>query len=259
MLYGYFAVSGDKEQSAICCLCGFIAEADDWTSFDHAWRTLLVNSGGGFEPTACLWGTDIFQSWDILRRHALLADLSEVLAGSALAPIGAFVVRAHFSGLSSTDHAALAAEGIQSPLDVIFYDSMERIISHVHAESEKVSLLFDQEPQSAAERYNGLFNKHLNRYLLGPHLMGTLTFGNSRSCSPLQAAKLLSETVLLVETQKLSPEKEGACIPAPQALQQMAESICNQGRFYAADFRKLAGRLKSLGSKRIQPREDPSD
>lgn len=253
MLYGYLAVSGDQEQSASCCLCGYIAEADDWTSFDHAWKKLLVDSGDGFEPAACLYGTDVFQSWDIFRRQALLADLSGVIACSALSPIGAFVVRDHFSGLSSDDRAALAAEGIQSPLDVIFYDSMEQIINQVHAESEKISLLLDQEPQSAAERYNDLFNKHLNRYLLGPHLMGALTFGNSQSCSPLQAAKLLSETVLLVETQKLFPERKGASIP--EALQQMAEPILKQSRFYAADLRRLTERLRL---KPIQSRQDPT-
>jgi hypothetical protein len=251
MLYGYFAVSGDQEQSAICCLCGYIAEADDWTSFDHAWKKLLVHAGHGFEPAACLYGTDIFQSWDICRRQALLANLSGVIGGSALSPIGAFVVHHHFLGLSSDDRAVLAAEGVQSPLDVLFYDSMEQIINHVHAESEKISLLFDQEPHSAAERYNGLFNKHLNRYLLGPHLMGTLTFGNSQSCSPLQAAKLLSETVLLVEKQKIFPKKESASIP--EALQQMSESIRKQGRFYAADLRKLTERLRL---KPIQSRQE---
>jgi hypothetical protein len=243
MLYGYFAVSGDQEQSAICCLCGFIAEADDWASFDHAWRTLLVDLDAGFEPTACLYGTDFFQSWDILRRHALLTDLSGLVASSALSPIGAFIVRDHFSGLSAGDRAVLAAEDIQSPLDVIFYDLIEQIIGYVHAESEKISLLLDQGTQSAAERYSALFNKHLNRYLLGPHLMGTLTFGNSRSCIPLQAAKLLSETVLSVEGQELFPQKEGASIPIPDALQQMAEPIRKRGRFYAADLRRFAGRL----------------
>jgi hypothetical protein len=55
--------------------------------------------------------------------------------------------------------------------------------------------------------------------------MGALTFGHSRSCSPLQAAKLLSDTVLLVEAKKL-PGKEGASIP--EALQQMAEPIRKQ-------------------------------
>jgi hypothetical protein len=56
--------------------------------------------------------------------------------------------------------------------------------------------------------------------------MGALTFGHSRSCSPLQAAKLLSDTMLLVEAQKLFPGKEGASIP--EALQQMAEPIRKQ-------------------------------
>jgi len=253
MLYGYFAVSGDQEQSASCCLCGYIAEADDWASFDQAWKKLLVDSGNGFEPAACLYGTDVLQSGDIVRRQALLADLSGVIACSALSPIGAFVVRDHFSGLSSDDRALLAAEDIQSPLDVIFYDSMEQIINHVHEESEKISLLLDQESQSAAERYNRLFNKHLNRYLLGPHLMGALTFGNSRSCSPLQAAKLLGEAVLLVEAQELFPDQESASIS--EALQQMAEPIRKQGRFHAEDLRKLAGRLCL---KPIRSTQDPS-
>jgi hypothetical protein len=253
MLYGYFAVSGDQEQSASCCLCGYIAEADDWTSFDHAWKKLLVDSGEDSEPAACLHGADVFQRGDTVRCQALLADLSGVITCSALSPIGAFVVRDHFSGLSPDDRAVLMAEDIQSPLDVIFYDSMEQIINHVHAESEKISLLLDQESQFAAERYNRLFNKHLNRYLLGPHLMGALSFGNSRSCSPLQAAKLLSETVLLVEAQRLFPDKEGVSIP--EALQQVAAPIRKESRFHAADLRKLAARLRL---KPVQSRQEPT-
>lgn len=246
MLYGHFAVSGDHEESAICCLCGLIAEADDWNSFDHAWRALLANPSIDFDAVACLRGTGIFQFWDIRRRHALLADLSAVLAGFALAPIGVFVVREHFSGLSSSDRAILATEGIETPLDLIFHNLTERVIRRVHEESEKISLLLDREPQSAAERYNELFNKHLSRYLLGPHLMGALAFADARGCSHLQAAKLLSETVFLVETQKLLPEKAGILFPLPSALQQSVEPICEQGRFDAAELAKLTAKLKSV-------------
>lgn len=248
MLYGHFAVSGDQEESAICCLCGYIAEADDWDRFDHEWTARAPNSSGGVDATDCLYGTGFFQSWDLLRRNVLLAELSAVLAGSALVPMGALVIREHFSGLSSSDRALLAAEGIESPLDLIFYDLMERIIRRVHDESEKISLLFEQKPKSATERYNELFNKHLGRYLLGPHLMGALSFADARGCSYLQAAKLLSEAVLLVETQRAFPEKVRAAFPF-SALQQLAEPIRGQGRFGAAELHKLAASLKSIKSK----------
>lgn len=251
MLYGNFAVSGDQEESAICCFCGFIAETDDWNSFDRAWRALLAESSLGFDGIACLRGTGIFQSWDILRRHDLLADLAGVLIHSALVPVGAFVVREHLRGLSSIDRAILAAEGVESPLDLVFYILTERIIGRVHAESEKISLLLDQEPQSAAQRYNELFNKHLSRYLLGPHLMGALAFADAQDCSPLQAAKLLGEAVLFVETQKLFPENAGTSLPIPHSLQQITQQIEQQGRFHATELHKLTERLKRLSLKSI--------
>jgi hypothetical protein len=146
VLYGHFAVSGAQEESAICCLCGYIAEADDWDRVDHIWTPLPANSSGSVDATDCLYGTGFFQLGDLLRRHVLLAELSAVLAGSALVPMGALVIRKHFTGLSSSDRALLAAEGIDTPLDLIFYDLIERIIRRVHDESEKISLLFDQKP-----------------------------------------------------------------------------------------------------------------
>lgn len=246
MLYGNFAVSGDQEESGICCLCGFIAEADDWISVDHAWKALFENFSSDFDATACLHGTGIFQSWDIPRRHALLVDLSKVLARPVLLPMGAFVVRDHFSELSPADHVILAAEGIASSLDVIFQDLTERVIRRAHQESEKISLLLDQEPQSATERYNALFDKHSSRYLLGPHLIGSLAFSNARTCTYLQAAKLLGETVLLLEMQNLFPEKACTSFTVPLALQQIAAPIREQGRFDTAGLEKMSGRLKSI-------------
>ena len=83
MLYGYFALSGEQEESAICCLGGFIAEADDWNEFDHAWKASLSDSANGFDATACFQGTGAFQSWDIRRRHRIFdAHSRERCAGS---------------------------------------------------------------------------------------------------------------------------------------------------------------------------------
>jgi hypothetical protein len=242
VLYGNFAVCGDQEESPICCLCGFIAEADDWNGFDHEWNALLANSGSNFDAVACLLDRDTFSSSDISRQK-LLADLSEVLAHSALMPLGAFAVREDFARLSSTDSAVLAAEGIESPLDVVFYGLVEQTIRRVHEESEKVSLLISRESQSGAEQFNKIFTKHLGRYLLGTHLMGALAFGDARSCSYLQAATLLGKTVVLVETQQLSPEKAGPSFFVPSALKKTATAIREQGRFDAATLHILAEKL----------------
>jgi hypothetical protein len=73
----------------------------------------------------------------------------------------------------------LMAEGVENPLDLIFYDWTERIICRVHEQSEKISLLFGQESQSTTEQYRELFDKHLSRYLLGPHLTGALAFAKA--------------------------------------------------------------------------------
>jgi hypothetical protein len=249
VLYGYLAVSGDQEDSAICSLCGFIAEADAWDSVDHAWRALLADSSGSFDAIACLHGTSFYQSWDVLRRHALLAKLSEILARSTLVPVGTFVIREHFSRLSSPDRAVLTAEGVDSPLDLIFCDLTERMIYRAYEESEKISLVLDREPQSAPGRYyNELFNKHLGRYLLGPHLMGALAFTDAQDCNHLQAAKLLGEAVLLVETRKASLPKAGISFDLPPDLQQLGELVHQQGRFDAVELEKLVAKLKNVSS-----------
>ena len=242
MLYGNFAVCGDQEESPVCCLCGFIAEADDWNGFDHAWSALLAKSSS-FAAVVCLLNRDVFNSSDISHHQKLLVDLSEVLTHSALMPLGAFVVREDFARLSSTDRAVLAAEGIESPLDVIFYGLVEQTILRVHEESEKVSLLISRESQSGAEQFNKIFTKHLGRYLLGTHLMGALAFGDARNCSYLQAATLLGQTVVLVETQQLSPEKAGPSFLVPSALRKTVSAIREQGRFDAATLHILAEKL----------------
>jgi hypothetical protein len=242
VLYGYFALSGDQEESAICCLGGLIAEADEWIEFDHAWKASLSGSATGFDATACLHGTGAFQSWDIRRRHAMMAGLSEVLARSVLVPLGTFVVREHFSHLSSADRAILSAEGIESPLDLLFYDWTERVICRVHEQSEKISLILCHDSQ--AEQYSKLFNKHLSRYLLGPHLTGDLAFAKLCDYSHLQSAKLLSETALLIETRKRFLRRPETPFPVPQFLHQMADQILQQGRFDAAGLHRLTARLK---------------
>jgi hypothetical protein len=255
VLYGYFALTGAHEESAISCLAGFIAEADDWNEFDHAWSALLADSSSGFDATACFHGTGAFQSWDIRRRHAMVAGLSEVLARSALVPVGTFVVREHFSRLSSADRAILSAEGIESPLDLIFYDWTERIICQVHDQSEKISLLFCHDSQ--AEQYREFFNKHLGRYMLGPHLAGDLAFAQPRDYNHLQAAQLLSETALLIETQEHFPRQADTSFPIPQVLQQITDQVLQQGRFDAAALHRLTGRLKGPNQKSTTPKQEP--
>ncbi len=246
MLYGYLSVSGDQEDSAICSLCGFIAEADAWDSVDHAWRALLADSSGSFDVIACLHNTSVYQSWDSLRRHALLAKLSATLARSTLVPVGSFVIREHFSRLLSSDRAVLAAEGVDSSLDLIFCDLTERMICRIHEESEKISLVLDREPQSAAGRYySELFNKHLGRFLLGPHLMGALAFADAHGCNYLQAAKLLGEAVLLMEKRKSSSPKADISFALPPDLQQLGEQIHQQGRFDAAELGRFVAKLKN--------------
>lgn len=255
MLYGYFALSGGHEESAICCLAGFIAEFDDWNEFDHAWRDLLADSGNGFDAAACLHGTGAFQSWHVRRRHAMVTGLSEVLARFALVPAGTFVVREHFSRLSSADRAILSAEGIESPLDLIFYDWTERIICQVHEQSEKISLLFCHDSQ--AEQYRESFNKHLGRYLLGPHLTGDLAFAQLYDFNHLQAAQLLSEAVLLVETQKYFLRQADTLFPIPQVLQQIADQALQQGRFDDAALHRLTRKLKGRGQTLTTPKQEP--
>ena len=250
MLYGHFAVCGDEQRSPICCVCGLIAEADDWDRFDRAWRAALPDSGTGFRILDCFHGTGAFQSWDFSHRIGLLERLSEVLTHSGAVPMGAVVVREDFSRLLSAEHAILAGENIESPLDLIFYDLTERIIHRVHEESEKVSLLFDQEPPSAAEHYNKLFHKHLSRFLLGPHLMGALAFADASGCTHLQAAKLLGETVLLTENQRsFAQNVSGSSFPVPGTMLQLSEQIRQQGHFDAAGLHKLSGKLKGHSAK----------
>ena len=255
VLYGYFALSGDQEESAICCIAGFVAEADDWNEFDHAWKAALSGLAIGFDASACLHGTGVFQSWDIQRRHAMVVALSQVLARFALVPVGTLVVRKHFARLSSADRAILSAEGIESPLDLIFYDWTERIICRVHEQSEKISLLLCHDSQ--AEQYCKLFNKHLRRYLLGPHLTGELAFAKCCDYNHLQAAKLLSETAILAEARKRFLRPAESQFPIPQSLRQIADHALQQGRFEAAELHKLTARIKSMAKANPHRKQAP--
>jgi hypothetical protein len=254
VLYGYFALSGDQEKSAICCIAGFVAEADDWNEFDHAWKAALSGSVSGFDASACFHGTGAFKFWDIQRRHAMVVALSEVLARFALVPVGTLVVRKHFARLSSADRATLSTEGIESPLNLLFYDWTERIICRVHEQSEKISLLLCHDSQ--AEQYRKLFNKHLRRYLLGPHLTGDLVFAKLCDYNHLQAAKLLSETAILVEAKRFLRSAETQ-FPIPQFLRETTDHALQRGRFDSAELRKLTERLKSMAKANPHREQDP--
>jgi hypothetical protein len=238
-------MNGDLGDSPICSLCGFVAEADAWDSVDHAWRTLLAESGS-FDAIACLHGTSIYQSWKILRRHALLSELSGTLARSDLVPVGAFVIQQEFWRLSPPDRAVLAAEDVTSPLDLVFSNLTERMICLAHEKSEKISLAVDREPHSAG-RYNAIFNKQLGRYLLGPHLLGALALVDTQGSMHLQVAKLLGEAVLFIEKRKTYSRQAGNFFDLPLNLQQLGERIHQQGRFDAVKLEKFVAKLKNIG------------
>jgi hypothetical protein len=249
VLYGYFAVSGDQQESTVCSLCGFIAEADDWARFDLAWKVALADVRTGFQVSECFHGTGPFQCWDLPRRHALLANLAEALAGSSAVSMGALVVREHFLHLPPADHAILATQGIKTPLDLLFFDWMEQIIFRVHEQSEKISLLFCPESSATTERYHAIFSKHLGRYLLGRHLMGHLAFAEDCDSSQLQAAKLLSESVLLAEKQRLLVPEARAASPVIPPLLQLTRQLQKKSRFDAAELQKL---VRSLRRSQVQ-------
>jgi hypothetical protein len=257
VLYGNFALCGNRQEPAICCLSGFIAEADDWDSFDCGWRALLAKISSDLDATACLHGTGIFQSWHVSRRQELLRDLSDVLVRSGLAPAGTFVYRDHFSELSLTQRTILLAEGITTPLDVILYDFTEQLIRKAHHESEKISLVLEQGPHPTTQNVSALFNKHLSRYLLGPHLVTAPDLSNVINSSCLRAARLLEEIIFLAEAHKSSSEiiSTSASV-VPPALQRMAESISERSRFDTAGLEKMAAKLKrtSLKIQRDQER-----
>jgi hypothetical protein len=97
------------------------------------------------------------------------------------------------------------------------------------------------EQTSTAEQYSAFFMKHLSRFLLGPHLLGVPAFGDVRGSSYLQAAKLLGETILAVEAEKLKGANPYNFF-VPPALLRVAESIAEQGRFDAAKLQKMTAR-----------------
>jgi hypothetical protein len=238
VLYGYFAISGNQEMPA-CCICGFIAEAENCESFDRDWK-LTAKESNLLDTIACLHCTDNFKFSDIFRLRTLLADLAEVLTRSSLVPMGVIAMREDFFQLSYEDRAVLAGEGIEDLLNLVFYVWTDQIICRAHEQSEKVSLLLGLDSLSTVEEYGGLFNKHMGRYLLGPHLTGALAFATVDNYTLLLAAKLLSESVLLISTQN----NESACSLIPQILRTMIEQIHQSCRFGSAGLHKLIGRLK---------------
>jgi hypothetical protein len=92
-----------------------------------------------------------------------------------------------------------------------------------------------------------LFNKHLGRYLLGPHLTGDLAFAQPCEYNHLQAAQLLSEAALLIETEKHFLRQADTSFPIPHVLQQIIDQVLQQGRFNAAAMHRLTGILKGPG------------
>lgn len=244
MLYGYLTVTGNQEGSEVCCLCGFVAEAEAWDSVERAWQALLAGIGGSFDAVACLHGTGPYQSWEVSHRRVILEALSNALTHSALLPVGSFVIQRDFWQLPSDARAALMAEDIDSPLDLVFSRLIERMICLVHEQSEKISLVVDREPESA-KQYNELFNKHLGHYLLGSHLMGVLAFADAQGSMHLQTAKILGEAVLFLEKRRSVSQIEDASIYLPRSLEQLGRQISEQGRFNAARLNSFITRLKA--------------
>jgi Protein of unknown function (DUF3800) len=244
VIYGYFDGSNTHDGSKLISLCGFLADPRIWDDFDHEWQKVLDKRDWPRRPSElhmydCVHGFKEFDGWTLAQRLALFGDLSGVVAASNVLALGSVFLVEAFTNRSIEEKAILAKGGLYGPMDFVFQLLVQMAITQTHKYAnaheppitEKLSLIFDEEPPNVAERYRRLYNHHCAKHPRGDMLTG-ISFARSRDLSPIQAADMLAYTTYHWELKRQFPGASDFNFPIIPGFLRLIEGVAADGGTY---------------------------
>jgi len=247
VIYGYFDDSNTHDGSKLICVCGFLGDPRIWDDLDKEWQKVLDKSDWPQRPSEfhmvdCVHGVEEFQDWTLAQRLAIFGDLANVIAASNIMALGSIFMVDAFHKRSDADKAVLAKGGLLGPMDFAFQLLVQMAITrtrnygrmHRPPVSDKLALVFDEEPPATAERFHYLYNHHRLKHPHGEMLAG-ITFASSKSLSPLQAADMLAYTTYHWELRKRFPNLSDFNFPIIPGFLRLIENVAADGGIYDDD------------------------
>lgn len=197
----FFDETGTAPDADLLWIAGYIAEEKTWFEFSRHWRTVLSEHGvTALHMRHSTAGRGEFLGWDESRRKPLMEDLISVVNSSDLWGVAVGVDKVALDALTHASDGSilltLAGEKARDPYLWAFHDAVIEAANQVdHIPGETVAFVFDRQErlQSASSR---IFEA-LKTQESWPRRsrLGSLTFEESRSRPPLQAADLLAYEV----------------------------------------------------------------
>jgi hypothetical protein len=244
VIYGYFDGSNTHKGSKLISLCGFLGDPRIWDDLDREWQRILDKPDWPRRPSEfhmvnCVHAVEQFEGWSLAQRLAIFGDLASVLAASNVMALGSVFLVDAFTHRSDAEKAILAKGGLLSPMDFVFQLLVQMAITrtrkyadiHNPPITEKLALVFDEEPPSIAERYHHLYNHHCAKHPHGDMLTG-ITFAKSHEFSPIQAADMLAYTTYHWELNRRFPGASDFNFPIIPGFLRLIESVAADGGVY---------------------------
>jgi hypothetical protein len=239
VLFGFFDGSGTHDDARICGIAGLIGEDTTLVPLHHKWKSVIEDPQWPspiteFHTVDCVNQTREFRDWPYAERLALYGNMATIVAETpGILAIGCAVVCGHLFALPASDLELFISQGLGTPTDLTFQQTIQRIIhrTHEYDEGARINLIFDEEPADRAERYHSLFNHYQSGYPVKGHLAG-IAFVNSVDFPVLQAADLIAYTTMRWLTEKVFPETAEPWFPIVPAFLRMIEGINADGGYY---------------------------
>jgi hypothetical protein len=248
VLYGFFDGSSTHVGGKVWTLCGWLGEEPAFEEFDNEWKLVLDKKDWPRRPTEfhtydCVHGYGEFVNWSFAERLALLGELGTLLGKCSLFALGSIVITNDLRRLSSDELAVLESEALGNPLDLslqyIFQQSLRK--TKEFSDTEKISIMFDQEPEHLAQRYLAFSNRYRRSF---GHILEGIAFGDSRGFSPLQAADMLAYSTYRLEMQRRFGESDGDFPVLPSFTRLLGNIAADGGGYDLESLKKLVAIVK---------------
>jgi hypothetical protein len=193
MLVTYLDESGIHKGARVCAMAGFIAEHEEWITFERRWKQALKNADiRAFHMAQFENRLGDFEGWSDTRRKMLLADLIEIIKAREIYGFGSALVLADYDKLKDDDKRWMT-HGTGVPYFLCFQHCVVEAAHYADSlpPEEKVAFVFDRQGEFSSEAtrlYSSL--KDCNDWPNRVRLADAFAFASRLETVPLQAADI---------------------------------------------------------------------
>jgi len=248
MLFGFFDGSSTHAGGKVWTICGWIGQRDFLEQFDNEWKLILNKKDWPRPPKEfrtydCVHKHGEFQDWSFAERLALLGDLATLISKSNLLALGSIVIVDDLSRLEPAELSTLQSQALATPLDLSLQYIFQQTIVKTRDifPGEKISILFDQEPDFLAERYFAFSNRYQRSF---GHVFDGIGFGDSKVFTPLQAADMLAYSTYRFELQRRFGKEDGDFPVIPSFMRLITSVAADGGGYDLESLKKLVVLIK---------------